>query len=331
MKRRDLLAGAPAVLVTARGWPVNDALAAEGGVYVAVGYGGRRMSSRDGVTWENLVEWAGSGGDDSNNLMSVAFGAGKFVAVGGGGWNRETQAGHILVSPDGATWTEVRKAPNRINPVLFGDGRFVAGGADRVLLWSDDGETWNRGGRINYDGPDWAFWFRSGAAGNGRFVFTGNCGAGQIKACWCAVSPDGRSIEHFTAAMPFIRAVAFGAGRFVVTGGDGLRMSSLDGRTWEHQVNEPGEDLRTVFWTGREFFTCGGNFVFTSPDGITWERRPQRTPVTPLWGDQRILVGTGWPGKMASSTDLGQRWVMGPPLPPNGINQVAYGTPSPGR
>src|SRR5436305_12472051 len=81
------------------------------GLYVAVGYGGRRMTSTDGKTWENVQQWADKGADDSNNLMSVAFGKGKFVCVGGGGWTRDTQAGHILLSTDGKEWRAVAKYP----------------------------------------------------------------------------------------------------------------------------------------------------------------------------------------------------------------------------
>ena len=82
-------------------------------VWVAVGYGGRRMSSTDGVKWEITAEWAEKGGDDSNNLMGLAYGLGKFVAVGGGGWSRETQGGHILVSKDGRDGREIGRASCR--------------------------------------------------------------------------------------------------------------------------------------------------------------------------------------------------------------------------
>ena len=62
------------------------ALASAADTWVAVGYGGRRMISHDGIKWEITAEWAENGGDDSNNLMGLAFGLGKFVSVGGGGW-----------------------------------------------------------------------------------------------------------------------------------------------------------------------------------------------------------------------------------------------------
>lgn len=323
MNRRQLLTCAPATLLAGSG--LASAARAAGGLYVAVGYGGRRMSSRDGVTWENVQEWAASGGDDSNNLMSVAFGKGRFVAAGGGGWTRETQAGHILTSSDGVTWKEVAKAANRIHPVVFGDGRFIAGMSDKTLVVSDDGLAWRRAGKIDY--PGGAFWFRSGAAGNGRFVFTGNAGPGQ-KECWCAVTRNGETVEHFSTDFPLLRSVVFGAGRFVLTGRDGLRMSSVDGKTWEHRAEEPGEDLRTIVWTGKQFVTAGGLFVFTSPDGIVWEKRAQRGLPMLMWGDERLIVGTAWPGRMFSSTDGGARWTPSPVLPPNGMNQVVYGVPA---
>ncbi len=34
------------------------------GIFVAAGYGGRRMSSRDGIHWENVQQWAEMGDGD---------------------------------------------------------------------------------------------------------------------------------------------------------------------------------------------------------------------------------------------------------------------------
>ncbi|MBC7529655.1 MAG: hypothetical protein H7308_19175 [Chthonomonadaceae bacterium] len=54
------------------------------GIFVAVGYGGRRKSSEDGIRWQNDTKWAADGDDDDNCLFSIVFAQGKFVAVGGG-------------------------------------------------------------------------------------------------------------------------------------------------------------------------------------------------------------------------------------------------------
>ena len=53
-------------------------------VNLAVGYGGRRLSSRDGMTWENDQRWSDEARDDDNVLFNVAYGLGRFIAVGGG-------------------------------------------------------------------------------------------------------------------------------------------------------------------------------------------------------------------------------------------------------
>ena len=166
------------------------------GAFVAVGYGGRRLYSADGVAWEIAAEWQANGGDDSNNLMGLTFGKGNFVAVGGGGAGK-TGGGHILVSSDGKAWREVKSFSSRVNPVLFGDGRFVAGGPDRRLLWSDDAETWHDGPAI---GNTAASHFRHGAAGNGRFLFVGNGRKPTSKTesteiHWAVSSRDGTAVE----------------------------------------------------------------------------------------------------------------------------------------
>ncbi len=291
------------------------------GVFVGVGYGGRRLVSRDGVAWEISGEWAVDGKDDSNNLISVAYGKGRFVAVGGGGWTRETQAGHILVSKNGRDWTEVRKAPNRISPVVFGDGRFIAGGSDRVLLWSADGETWTPGAKIEF--KDWAFWFRRVAAGNGVILFMGNHGKDQ-KAYWGAVTKNGETVDHFQTEMPVVAGLAFGAGLFVIVGAEGLVMTSKDGREWAKQTVADAGDFQQLAWTPKGFIAVGKKGAFASADGLAWTALPKRVPCHLLWAGEKLMIGTTWPGQMWSSTD-GAAWTKGAPLTPNGINQVVYG------
>ena len=43
-------------------------------IFVAVGYGGRRASSPDGIRWEGDQELSPEGGDDQNLICDVAFG-----------------------------------------------------------------------------------------------------------------------------------------------------------------------------------------------------------------------------------------------------------------
>lgn len=287
--------------------------------WVAVGYGGRRMISTDGLTWTVTAEWAENGGDDSNNLMSVAYGKGKYVAVGGGGFARDKQAGHILVSTDGRTWREVLKVANRVNPVVFDGSRFVAGGPDRTLLYSDDGETWQTGAQVAADGfPGWAMWFRHGAFGNGVYVFLGE-GGRQKEFYWCVTSQDGTTAD-FRRDLPHLRGLAFGSGRFVAVG-HGVIVTSSNGRDWEKQTRPDDEKLDWLVWTGREFLAGAGKQCLASPDGLSWQPRTLAPQGRVLWSDGTRFIASSWPGKMAFSAD-GKTWQRAPELPPNGINRV---------
>ncbi|GAB4454027.1 MAG: hypothetical protein OHK0029_08010 [Armatimonadaceae bacterium] len=318
--RREFATGLALGLI---GWQRNTAWGAEkeSGMYVAVGYGGRRIASPDGIHWKHRTDWAENGKDDDKNLMSATFGKGKFVVVGGGGWTRETQAGHILVSTDGITWRQVQKFPNRVNPVLFGGGRFIAGGPDKALLFSEDAETWSAGGKIPFDG--WAFWFREGAYGNDRFVYVGNCEKDQ-KTHWSAVTGDGKTVESFVQDLPPVRGIAYGADCFVAVGPEGRCVRSTDGITWKVQHEEPDVNLGNIVWTGSAFFATGSGKGYLSADGKSWKKVEQRIPCNVLYADASVFIGTTWPGQMWTSPD-GQRWEKCDAMPPNGINQVVYG------
>jgi hypothetical protein len=294
------------------------------GLYVAVGYGGRRMTSRDGQTWENVQQWADKGADDWNNLIGLAYGKGKFVCVGGGGWSRDTQAGHILVSTDGKDWREVAKYPFRVSPVLFFGDRFVAGGPSKQLLWSVDGEKWNEGETVKLppELPGWAFWFRSAAAGNGLFVFMGNANKDQ-KTWWCLTSRDGQKIESLSLTAQGRRGLAFGAGKFIAVEPDGLFASS-DAQTWQPVPNPPQDEFKGILWTGKLFLLTGKAQVYSSLDGLAWKPFGKAPPGNIVSAGDTGFIATGWPGKMFFSAD-GQTWKpTGQPEPPMGINKVVY-------
>src|ERR1700678_4340614 len=76
--------------------------ASERGLFVAVGYGGRRIASHDGIHWENDQRWSDVAADNDDVLFNVAFGFGRFIAVGGA-----TRVGHLLSTRDGRDWIEL--------------------------------------------------------------------------------------------------------------------------------------------------------------------------------------------------------------------------------
>lgn len=287
--------------------------------WVGVGYGGRRIVSQDGLNWEITAEWAPAGKDDSNNLMAAAFGAGKFVVVGGGGWSKDTQAGHILTSGDGRKWEEVKTLPFRVNPVVHNGRRFLAGGPDRTLWFSEDGLSWTQGARAQTTGiPNWALWFRHGACGNGVTVFMGEAGA-KKEFYWCMTSADGSHVD-FRSDLPQLRALAFGGNSFVAVG-NGVIITSADGKAWLKQERPAEEKLEWIQWTGKEFITGGDKTVLTSTNAKNWQTSALRPPGRVLWTDGTRFITSSWPGKMSFSAD-GKTWKSSPAMTPNGINAV---------
>ncbi len=322
LTRRSVLALPLALPLALRSAPLVAAPPTRG-VYVAVGYGGRRLRSTDGVNWQIAADWKTNGGDDRDNLISVAYGHGTFVAVGGGVTDKNGPGGRILTSADGTDWQEQPGWTFRVHPVLFGKDRFVAGGPDYRLLWSADGKTWQQGGKIEDTA---ATHFRMGAFGNDVFVLAGNGRRSDTEIHWVVTSKDGTAIDSERTDLPSITGMTFGGGRFVVVGKGGLRMSSTDGQSWEHEAREADVQLENVVWTGKEFFTSGGGKGYASADGQSWTAWPKPVPCTVLLADaaRGVWIGTSWPGHMWSSAD-GLEWKRAPELTPNGINSAAYG------
>src|SRR5882757_4237199 len=181
---------------------MGDAGAIEAGLFVAVGYGGRRITSRDGVTWENDQRWSDEAKDNDDVLFDVAFGAGRFVAVGGG-----AQTGHILSTRDGRDWKSVQDVKGRVATIAFGHGRFVAG-HDAELMFSTTGEKFAAGPRLDWKGSVHA---RRSACGDTeagfRFVIIGDVDlwADKKRVSWRGVTDDGTRWAHTALDAPAAR------------------------------------------------------------------------------------------------------------------------------
>lgn len=99
-------------------------------------------SSSDGDTWELTPL------PDVPYLNAVAFGNGRWVAVGGvERFSNEPDTTAVLVSDDGVTWRDASPGPDHVflYSVLFAEDRFVAmtvGNSSPRLFESADGDTW---------------------------------------------------------------------------------------------------------------------------------------------------------------------------------------------
>jgi hypothetical protein len=294
-------------------------------LWIAVGYGGRRMSSPDGQTWENDQRWSDEAKDDDNVLFNVAYGLGRFIAVGGG-----AKIGHILSTTDGKEWTSLPKQKGRVATISFGQGRFVAG-HDAELLYSTDGVTFERGSRLDWKGSVHA---RRSACGDTeagfRTVIIGDIDlfAEKKRVHWRAATGDGTRWVHQALDTPSARDIVYGAGRFVVVGTGGLIESSHDGQTWQRHEISDLDGFSSVVWTGQRFLVSGGRQTWSSADALTWQPEPARAPGGLAWAREPLRLGLGvsWGGNIHVSTDLAVwKRVVLPPGP--SFNAIAAREP----
>jgi hypothetical protein len=302
----------------------SDALAADGGLFVAVGYGGRRITSRDGISWENDQRWSDEAKDNDDVLFNVAFGANRFVAVGGG-----AKTGHILSTRDGKEWTSLQEVKGRVATVAFGNGRFVAG-HDPELMYSTNGDKFEAGQRLDWKGSVHA---RRSACGDTEagfcFVIIGDVDlwVEKKRVSWRGMTADGTRWEHIALDAPAARDIAYGAGHFVVVGPNGLIETSHDGQTWQRFDTDPLENFSRIVWTGTRFLVTGGKSPWSSPDGFTWTREPKAIPCGVAWAREGTLgIGFSWGGNIFSSRDFVD-WKKATIPPGPSLNAIAFGEP----
>ncbi len=301
---------------------VGDLCGADAGMFVAVGYGGRRMSSRDGTLWENDQRWSDDARDNDDVLFNVAFGAGRFIAVGGG-----AQTGHLLVTRDGREWSPVQEVKGRVATISFGDGRFVAG-HDAELMSSPNGDRFEAGQRLEWKGSVHA---RRSACGDTeagyRYVIIGDVDlwVEKKRVSWRGATSDGVHWDHTALNTPGARDIAYGAGHFVVVGPNGLVEISHDGQVWQRVETDPVENFSAIVWTGNQFLITGGRTVWASPDAFTWTREARPIPCGVAWARAGFVgIGFSWGGNVFVSRDFTDwRKVSVPPGP--ALNAVAFG------
>jgi hypothetical protein len=247
------------------------------------------------------------------HALSLVFGGGQYVAVGGGGT--------ILTSVDSTNWvTRWSGVDQSLLSVTYGEGRFVAVGGDsqgntRVILTSTDAVNWQVR-ELSDRGMLWQV-----AHGGSGFVTVGNKGPIQFSRHglrWTDASADQR--ERLTG-------VAFGAGRYTAVGGHGQVLGSSDGRVWARVSLAMQAAFPVISYGDRRFVIVGDTrSVWSSPDGTNWTTSDLDFAVNPqsitYGGDGFLAVGAH--GFIATSTN-GVNWVNHSRGPDGVLEQVAVG------
>jgi len=250
-------------------------------------------------TWTAVV-------DITFSIKAIAYGGGKFVAVG--------YDGKMATSTDGITWTAVTTTlfdniiggttvKSVIYAIAYGNGKFVAGGQFGKMAVSIDGTTWTAV-------TDSTFTIYSIVYDNGKFVAGGNNGK-------MATSTDGTTwtaVADSTFGTSTINAIAYANGKFVAGGNNGKMATSTDGTTWTAVADSTfGTSTINAIAYANGKFVAGGTDgkMATSTNGETWTAVADSTFGTESYSDtinaiaygngKYVAVGTD--GKMAISTD----------------------------
>jgi hypothetical protein len=271
-----------------------------------------------------------------NSMLDVAWGGGRYVAVG--------HYGTILTSPDGATWTaQVSGTIHRLQSIARSDSKFVAVGNFGTILSSDDGLSWSEQSAgvtntltdiiwageqfvaigdgftsdvllVSSDGASWT-------VANPTFVGSGQ-GIAWDGVQYAVLSSNGFSnsrvslstnLSDWTEINIGVKGafdIAWGNGHFVVAGA-GLFYTSPDGADWS--IPEDGgntQNLYAVEWVGDRFLAVGSNRLLTSFDGTTWATQSVDSDGRALQaitssGGGFVAVG----GSIISSTDAAS-WTL---------------------
>ncbi len=266
---------------------------------VAISVDGREWRSRASETALADLVFQGTA------HRGVAFGNGRFVAVG--------DNGRVAVSADGLHWQFLQPGPANRNfgGVAFGGGRFAAVGDAGLVMISEDGLQWTDksvGGTRNFQVVAWH---------DGQFA---GAGTGFIH------SPDnGETWSTGSMSGAPFHGIAHGAGRFVAVGDDGSVSTSGNGTTWAlqrlpaHDAGEDRPDFDAVVFVDGGFRVATEGALLMSPDATagSWSRLPSGISVrtrAAVAANGLLLLAGGNQVHGIPVPDIGAPVIVGQPL-----------------
>ncbi|NDV62864.1 hypothetical protein G0Q06_10415 [Puniceicoccales bacterium CK1056] len=235
-----------------------------GDLYVATG--STIMTSTDGLQWQTQL-----GGQPGGTLANVVFGQGRWVAAS----RNNTSQIPLTTSIDGANWAFTPTLPEGFTDcqdIAFGNGIFVAlpqSGTSSVIT-STDGLTWTGRNHPWFDGKMSRVYI---TYDNGIFI-AHNVPVSTLQIAtstngidW-TITDTGLTGSYFDAA--------YGDGRWVMVGEDGMVATSTNMADWSEQVIRFGIDdpvrLESVAFGKGHWVICGGSkSIWSSEDGLNWD------------------------------------------------------------
>ncbi|MCC5807047.1 MAG: hypothetical protein JJU00_12030 [Opitutales bacterium] len=296
--------------------------------FVLVGENGA-VFARDpaGISFPGIIE----------NLNSVTYGAGQYVAVGdnsriltspdGQFWQLRSQSvldsfnaitsipgqyvvvgdmGRVFVSGNAVDWEEAT-TPTQLGlrAIARSGSRYIAVGDAGMILTSPDGSTWQQ--RVSGTLSTLNSIARSptgvvvAVGANGEVIRSNDSSIGS----WTIVESGILAELHEVIFSDLLDI-------FIAVGESGTVLTSDDlGATWNLSTDFGGMPLYAVSESEEVLVAVGeGGRIFTSEDGILWEARFSGTSNAlnaVSYGDG-IFLATGAEGIALSSTDDGRTW-----------------------
>jgi len=284
-----------------------------------------------GVNWRAVTPGTSDGSsttfDTFTNINGIAYGAGKFVAVG--------DSGKMAWSTDGISWYAIPVGTSdgysttfdttTIRGIAYGAGKFVAVGHGGKKAYSTDGTSW-------YAIPvtDTTNLY-SIVYGVDKFVAVGQYGI----MAWSTTGDTGwTAVTTTTFGSSFIFGIVYGVDKFVAVGsGGGIMAWSTTGDTgWTAVATTTfTSPIYGIAYGDGKFVAVGFGEMAWSTAGTSWTA--VTAPESALfdirciaYGGDKFVTG-GNSGRMAYSTDGINYWTAITPGSTNGTT-TTFGTGS---
>lgn len=230
--------------------------------------------------------WGTGSSGTTNPFRSLAFGNGRWVAVGNG---------IIAESTDGKSWTLTPVSASNyyfLGNVSFGNNTFVAV-SELGIQTSTDGISWSQAtvnATTSSGGSPLPQQITAAAYGNGKWVavdnlYLTNDGFG----IWTSTDNGATwNVTMLNGSYKQPTSITYGNGTFVIAGYAGLLLTSPDGANWTDRSFTTGQSMMGITY-------ANGEFVAVANDG-------------------EILTATDATGQWTSTT-----------VSVNGFNAIGYG------
>lgn len=268
-----------------------NSITSHNNIYIAVGDHGMILVKNNTNSWEKLQQ------QNENNLNDIEYINGKFFAVG--------DKGTIIYSEDSINWYSINPFTEKnLFSISSNDEILTLVGDDGVIYTSKDGEIWKKRRLSTGEDLKEVKWYKDRfiAVGKGLLILTSEDGISwktvnkdpiSDKSLNCITYSESQIIcagtdasiyksenteqwELVAADIPNVSLAEFKSGvffngNFVLTGTNGIILSSNDGMNWNNINSSTLFGIHNVESINEILYGVGRNgTIIYSSDGVNW-------------------------------------------------------------